>query len=242
MMKRVIGGQKHRPWRWAGLYLGVAIAHGLAVAGVLQVSLGPASTPTHPAPIELILLAPEPEPEPTPEPDPEIRPEPEPAEEPAATSPIVPVDDRPRIVLPVTVEVETSAENNSIPALPPQVVPADRQADADAAVEVVRRMACLRSGTDRPAWCDAEDRNAVLAAAPEPGLAVVETDAWLPPAWAAFRLPDAPVSLEDLRERKCLGRSSVLPAPTETNSEYFLDGPGRSVGNAVTEDRGIFCD
>ena len=62
------------------------------------------------------------------------------------------------------------------------------------------------------------------------------------PAWAQFQLPEAPVSLEDLRERKCLGRSSVIGQATEANSEYFLDGPGRATGNAITEDRGIFCD
>ena len=111
------------------------------------------------------------------------------------------------------------------------------------AVEVVRRMACLRSGPDRPAWCDGEARAQVLAAgAPRAEEAGEIAEAWLPQRWAQFALPEAPVSLEDLRERKCLGRSSVLPVATETNTEYFLDGPGRAVGNAVTEDRGIFCD
>lgn len=232
----------------AALYAGVAAVHGLAMAAVLQYAPAPVAVASRTAIEVIVLTAPDPEPEPLPEPEPEPQPEPvrTAPPDPGLSEPVAaPPPEEPLVDLPDTVAIEAPAGDAAIPApAPPAPAPdIEAEARADAAVEVVRRMACLRSGPDRPDWCDEEARAQVLeAGAPQAEGAGVRAEAWLPQRWAQFALPETPVSLEDLRERKCLGRSSVLPVATETNTEYFLDGPGRAVGNAVTEDRGIFCD
>lgn len=233
----------HRFGRLAALYAGVVCMHGLAVAAVLQYVPAPAVSASHPAIEVIVLTAPEPLPEqePTPEPEPEsVRTaptDPLPAEPSAAPEP-----SQPPVDLPDTVAIDIPASDATIADLAPPPAPSQAQTQADAAVEVVRRLACLRSGPDRPDYCVETERGQVLAAGVPQQDKDAMAEAWLPQDWARFALPEAPASLEGLRERKCIGRSGVLPGATEANTEYFLDGPGRAVGNAVTADRGIFCD
>lgn len=224
-----------RQGRMAAVYAGVICVHALVVAVVLHGS-PPRMALTRPPAIEVIVLATPPEPDAEPEPETPLPVEPKPVPSPAPqTGPAVSL--RPDVDIPETVVIDTPAGDDTIPALVlPQGVP-EAGAPAAAAVQVLQRMACLRSGPGRPEDCDAADWAMVsLQAGP------AEDQTWFPPAWAQFQLPEPTVSLEDLREHKCLGRSGVIGQATEENTEYFLDGPGRASGRVVAEDRGIFCD